>query len=108
MTNEISFERKFKELILAIRIEKILDKEQILELYLNDIYLGFGSYGVASASLNYFNKDINNLNIEEMAFLAALHAKMLATFLYEESRRVRNDPSKAFFDWKPNIYLYSL
>ena len=72
LTNEISFERKFKELILAIRIEKILDKEQILELYLNDIYLGFGSYGVASASLNYFNKDINNLNIEEMAFLAAL------------------------------------
>ena len=72
LTNEVSFERKFKELILALRIEKILNKEQILELYLNDIYLGFGSYGVASASLNYFNKDINNLNIEEVAFLAAL------------------------------------
>ena len=72
LTNEVSFERKFKELILALRIENILDKEKILELYLNDIYLGFGSYGVASASLNYFNKDLNQLSIEEMAFLAAL------------------------------------
>ena len=72
LTNEISFERKFKEIILAIRIENILDKKQILELYLNDIYLGYGSYGVASASLNYFNKSLNDLNIEESAFLAAL------------------------------------
>ena len=72
LTNEISFERKFKEIILAIRIENILDKKQILELYLNDIYLGYGSYGVASASLNYFNKSLNDLRIEESAFLAAL------------------------------------
>ena len=72
LTNEISFERKFKEIILAIRIENILNKKQILELYLNDIYLGYGSYGVASASLNYFNKSLNDLNIEESAFLAAL------------------------------------
>jgi len=72
LTNEISFERKFKEMILAIRIENILTKKQILELYLNDIYLGYGSYGVASASLNYFNKSLNDLNIEESAFLAAL------------------------------------
>ena len=72
LTNEISFKRKFKEIILAIRIENILNKKQILELYLNDIYLGYGSYGVASASLNYFNKSLNDLNIEESAFLAAL------------------------------------
>ncbi|MDC1296628.1 PBP1A family penicillin-binding protein [Alphaproteobacteria bacterium] len=72
LTNEMSFERKIKEIILAIRIEKILTKKQILELYLNDIYLGFGSYGVASASLNYFNKSLNNLKLEEFAFLAAL------------------------------------
>ena len=72
LTNEISFERKFKEIILAIRIENILNKKRILELYLNDIYLGYGSYGVASASLNYFNKSLSDLSIEESAFLAAL------------------------------------
>ncbi len=72
LTNEISFERKFKEIILAIRIENILSKKDILELYLNDIYLGYGSYGVASASMNYFNKSLNELSIDECAFLAAL------------------------------------
>ncbi len=72
LSNEISLERKFKEMILAIRIENILSKEQILELYLNDIYLGFGSYGVATASMNYFNKSLNELNLIEVAFLASL------------------------------------
>jgi penicillin-binding protein 1A len=72
LTDEVSLERKFKEMILAVRIENILNKEQILELYLNDIYLGYGSYGIAAASLNYFNKSINELTIEEDAFLAAL------------------------------------
>ena len=72
LTNEVSLERKFKEMLLAIRIENILNKDKILELYLNDIYLGFGSYGVASASMNYFNKSLNELSIEELAFLAAL------------------------------------
>ena len=72
LTNEVSLERKFKEMILAVRIENILNKEQILELYLNDIYLGYGSYGIAVASLNYFNKSINELTLEEVAFLAAL------------------------------------
>ena len=72
LTNEVSLERKFKEILLAIRIENILNKDKILELYLNDIYLGFGSYGVASASMNYFNKSLNELSIEELAFLAAL------------------------------------
>ena len=72
LTNEISYERKIKELLLAIRIENLLSKNQILELYLNDIYLGYGSYGVASASLNYFNKSIYELELHEIAFLAAL------------------------------------
>ena len=72
LSNEVSIERKIKELILAIRLEIILPKDKILELYLNDIYLGYGSYGVASASLNYFNKSLNNLDLDEIAFLAAL------------------------------------
>ena len=72
LSNDVSIERKIKEMILAIRIEQILSKDKILELYLNDIYLGYGSYGVASASLNYFNKSLSELELHEMAFLAAL------------------------------------
>ena len=72
LSNELSYSRKIKEIILAIRIENILDKNEILELYLNDIYLGFGSYGIGSASLNYFNKSIYELELHEIAFLAAL------------------------------------
>jgi penicillin-binding protein 1A len=72
LTNELSFERKIKEIILAVRIEQVLSKDSILELYLNDIYLGYGSYGVAAASLNYFNKSLIELNLEEMAYLASL------------------------------------
>ena len=72
LSNEVSFDRKIKEILLSIRIENILDKNQILELYLNDIYLGFRSYGVAAASLNYFNKSINDLDLGEIAFLASL------------------------------------
>jgi len=72
LTNEISLSRKFKEAILAFRIERALSKERILELYLNQIYLGEGAYGVASASLEYFDKPINELNYNEAAVLAAL------------------------------------
>ena len=72
LTNEISLNRKIKEAILAFRIERALSKERILELYLNQIYLGSGAYGVAAASLEYFDKSIKNLNIEEAALLAAL------------------------------------
>ena len=72
LSNEVSFDRKIKEILLSIRIENILDKNQILELYLNDIYLGFRSYGVAAASLNYFNKSVNDLDLGEIAFLASL------------------------------------
>ncbi len=72
LNNELSYSRKIKEIILAIRIENILNKERILELYLNDIYLGYGSYGIGTASLNYFNKSIYELELHEIAFLAAL------------------------------------
>ena len=72
LTNEVSVERKVKEAILAVRIERTFSKDKILELYLNEIYLGFGSYGVAAAALNYFNKSLNELSIAEAAFLAAL------------------------------------
>jgi len=72
LTNEVSLNRKLKEAILAFRIERALSKERILELYLNQIYLGGGAYGVASASLEYFDKSINELNYTEAALLAAL------------------------------------
>ena len=72
LTNEVSFNRKIKEAILAFRIERALTKERILELYLNQIYLGEGTYGIASASLEYFDKPINELNYIEASLLAAL------------------------------------
>jgi len=72
LTNEVSLNRKIKEAILAFRIERALSKERILELYLNQIYLGGGAYGVASASLEYFNKSISELDYNEAALLAAL------------------------------------
>ena len=72
LSNEVSIDRKLKEAILAFRIERVLTKERILELYLNQIYLGEGSYGIASASLQYFDKPINELNYSEAALLAAL------------------------------------
>ncbi len=72
LTNEVSLNRKIKEAILAFRIERALTKERILELYLNQIYLGSGAYGVAAASLEYFDKSIKDLNYSEAALLAAL------------------------------------
>ena len=72
LTNEVSLNRKIKEAILAFRIERVLSKERILELYLNQIYLGEGAYGVASASLEYFDKPISELSYDEAALLAAL------------------------------------
>ena len=72
LTNEVSLQRKLKEAILAFRIERSLSKQRILELYLNQIYLGQGSYGIAAASLEYFDKSIDELNYEEAALLAAL------------------------------------
>lgn len=72
LTNEYSFDRKIKEAILALRIEQAFEKDHILELYLNEIYLGFGSYGVAAAAMNYFNKSLDELSLSEVAFLAGL------------------------------------
>ena len=72
LTNEVSLKRKIKEAILAFRIEKAYTKKRILELYLNEIYLGQVTYGVASASLEYFDKSVKELNYAESALLAAL------------------------------------
>ena len=72
LTNEYSFARKIKEALLAMKIERAFSKEKILELYLNEIYLGIGAYGVAAASLLYFNKSVHELNLPEAAYLAAL------------------------------------
>ena len=70
--NELSIQRKIREALLALKMEKVLSKDRILELYLNEIYLGGGNYGVAVAALNYFNKSLDDLSLSEMAFLAAL------------------------------------
>ena len=72
LTNELSIERKIKEAILSLRMERAFSKNQILELYLNEIYLGMGSYGVAAAALNYFDKPLDQLALAEIAYLAAL------------------------------------
>ena len=72
LNSEVSLKRKIKEAILAFRIERAYSKERIMELYLNQIYLGEGTYGIAAASLEYFDKAVNDLNYVESALLAAL------------------------------------
>ena len=72
LSNEVSFSRKIKEALLALKIERTYSKDKILELYLNEIYLGLGAYGIASASLTYFDKGVNELTVPEAAYLAAL------------------------------------
>ncbi|MEN3791588.1 penicillin-binding protein 1A [Fulvimarina sp. MAC3] len=72
LSNERTFDRKVKEAILSMRIEQAYSKDKILELYLNEIYLGMGSYGIAAAALAYFDKGVNELTVEEAAYLAAL------------------------------------
>jgi penicillin-binding protein 1A len=72
LSNEVTLERKIKEALLALRIERAFTKDEILELYLNQIYLGVGSYGVAAAALNYFDKSLDELTVGEAAFLAGL------------------------------------
>ena len=78
LTNEVSFARKIKEALLAMRIERTYSKDKILELYLNEIYLGLGAYGIAAASLVYFDKSVNELTVAEASYLASL-PKMPAT-----------------------------
>jgi penicillin-binding protein 1A len=93
LTNEVSLKRKIKEAILAFRIEKAYSKERILELYLNQIYLGSGTYGIAAASLEYFDKSVKELNYSEAALLAALPkapSKYNPFRFYEEAKLRRN------------------
>jgi len=93
LTNEVSIKRKIKEAILAFRIEKAYSKEKILELYLNQIYLGEGTYGIAAASLEYFDKSVKELSYSEAALLAAL-PKAPSNYnpfrYYEEAKLRRN------------------
>jgi penicillin-binding protein 1A len=72
LTSDVTFDRKLREALLALRLERAFTKDQILELYLNEIYLGSGSYGVAAAALNYFDKPLDELTVAEVAYLAAL------------------------------------
>jgi len=72
LNSDRTIDRKLKEALLALRIEQTFTKDQILELYLNEIFLGLNSYGVAAASLNYFDKPLSELDLAEMAYLAAL------------------------------------
>ena len=93
LTNEVSFERKIKEAILAFRIERAFTKNRILELYLNEIYLGGGSYGVAAAALNYFDKSLDELTVAEVAFLAGLPKapNYYNPYVRPEAARARRD-----------------
>ena len=72
LSNERSIDRKIKEAVLAMRIEQAYSKNRIMELYLNEIFLGLGAYGVAGASLTYFDKEVHELQLQEVAYLAAL------------------------------------
>ncbi len=72
LTQKVKLERKIKEALLALRIERVLSKEKIMELYVNQIYLGLATYGVAAAALRYFGKALNELTLAEMAYIAAL------------------------------------
>lgn len=93
LTNEKSLSRKIKEAILAFRITQAFPKDKIMELYLNEIYLGNRSYGVAASALNYFNKSIDELAIEEAAMLAALPKapSSLDPRRYPEKAKTRRD-----------------
>ncbi len=93
LTNERSMSRKIKEAILAYRINTVYSKDRILELYLNQIYLGNGAYGVTSAALSYFNKDLKNVTLEEAALLAALPKapSLLDPSRYPQKAKPRRD-----------------
>lgn len=91
--NEVSIGRKIREALLAMRIEDVMSKQRVLELYLNEIYLGLGSYGVAAAAQAYFNKGLDQLTLPEAAFLAGLPKapNNLNPFKYPEAARARRD-----------------
>ena len=93
LDNQVSLARKIREAILAMRIEQVLSKQRILELYLNEIYLGMGSYGVAAAAEAYFNKPLDKLTLPEAAFLAALPKapNNYNPFRFPEAAKARRD-----------------
>ncbi len=111
LSGEVSYQRKIKEAILAFRIERTFSKERLLELYLNEIYLGNSAYGVAAAALNYFDKPLADLTLEEAAYLAALpkapnnyhpvrhHDKAVARRNYVLSRMVEDGYITAAEAW---------
>jgi len=87
LTNDRTIQRKIREILLSLRIESAYSKDKILELYLNEIYLGLGNYGVAAAALNYFNKSVHELTIAEVAYLAALPKEPSALNPYRNRAR---------------------
>jgi len=96
LNSDVKFSRKIREAILAIRIDATYPKDKVLELYLNEIYLGEHSYGVAAAALNYFGKSLDDLDISEVAFLAAhllwMMTRQEITTLYD---MITIEPAKA-------------
>ena len=97
LINEVSLNRKIKEAILAFRIERALTKQRILELYLNQIYLGEGAYGVAAASLEYFDKPITELSYIESALLAAL-PKAPSKYNPYKSKKIASERNEKFLN----------
>ena len=105
LTSEVSLKRKIKEAILAFRIERAYSKERIMELYLNQIYLGEGTYGIAAASLEYFDKAVSDLSYEESALLAALPkapSKYNPYKSIEKAKKRRNIVLKNLYE---NLYI---
>lgn len=105
LSSERTWDRKLKEALLAQRIEQAFAKEQILELYLNEIYLGLGSYGVAAASLNYFGKSLKDLELEEMAYLAALPKAPSNYHPFRHAKRATTRRNWVLGQMKENGYI---
>ena len=105
LTSEVSLRRKIKEAILAFRIEKAYSKKRILELYLNEIYLGQGTYGVASASLEYFDKSVKELNYKEAALLAALPKAPSKYNPYKNKKLAKSRRNMVLNNLKENGYI---
>jgi len=105
LTNEVSIKRKIKEAILAFRIERAYSKERIMELYLNQIYLGAGTYGVAAASLEYFDKGVNELSYEEAALLAALPRAPSKYNPYKSKKRAKQRRDFVLKNLYENSYI---
>ena len=99
LSNELSIDRKIKEILLATRIDETIPKERILELYLNEIYLGSGAYGVAAAALTYFDKSLDELTLGEAAFLAGCRKRRTTTTRHVSRRRPRRVATGCSIAW---------